>query len=178
MKVHSSYKPDSFEYEVINSGKTSLLRFIENITPDNPDNENTLYTSDQYRLERDFEPDLEEQVKANIPIWLEFAKEKEIEKLSAEVRQHRDALLTATDHTQTLDAPLTTECKLAFRAYRQELRDITARAEFPYIESWPEKPELIKAAPDPVDESIPPQVTDMQIALCEVYETVATLGGV
>lgn len=63
----------------------------------------------------------------------------------------RSSLLTETDWTQALDAPITKECSSAFRTYRQALRDITEQAGYPYTITWPEKPEVVKGTPDPVD---------------------------
>lgn len=68
-----------------------------------------------------------------------------------EVRAQRDKLLAETDWTQVLDAPISAESREAFRVYRQALRDITEQAGFPADVVWPEMPEAVKAAPDPVD---------------------------
>lgn len=75
--------------------------------------------------------------------------------LTAEqARSKRDKLLDETDWTQTLDAPISTESRVAFRVYRQALRDITEQLGFPDVIDWPVKPEVIKAAPDPVDAAL------------------------
>lgn len=75
--------------------------------------------------------------------------------LTAEqARSKRDKLLEETDWTQTLDAPISTESREAFRVYRQALRDITEQLGFPDVIDWPVKPEVIKAAPDPVDAAL------------------------
>lgn len=42
------------------------------------------------------------------------------------MRRQRDALLAASDWTQTLDAPLTDEQRAAWAGYRQQLRDAPA----------------------------------------------------
>ena len=68
-----------------------------------------------------------------------------------EVRAQRDKLLTETDWTQVLDAPISAECREAFRVYRQALRDITEQVGFPDVIEWPVMPEVVKAEPDPVD---------------------------
>jgi len=56
------------------------------------------------------------------------------------MRLTRDALLSASDWTQTLDAPLTDEQRAAWADYRQALRD--APANWTPAETWdaPEPP--------------------------------------
>lgn len=56
---------------------------------------------------------------------------------SEEVRNNRNALLTASDWTQVADAPVD---QAAWATYRQELRDITAQSGFPNDVVWPVKP--------------------------------------
>jgi len=55
----------------------------------------------------------------------------------AEVRQQRNELLSACDWTQLPDSPADHE---AWATYRQELRDATAQAGFPWDVVWPETP--------------------------------------
>jgi hypothetical protein len=55
----------------------------------------------------------------------------------AEVRQQRNELLSACDWTQLPDSPADHE---AWATYRQELRDVTAQAGFPWDVVWPETP--------------------------------------
>ena len=55
----------------------------------------------------------------------------------AEVRQQRNQLLSACDWTQLPDAPVPAA---PWAAYRQELRDVTAQAGFPWEITWPEAP--------------------------------------
>lgn len=71
-----------------------------------------------------------------------------------EARVKRNKLLAETDWTQTLDAPISAECREAFRVYRQALRDITEQEGFPETIEWPAMPEVVKAAPDPVDAAV------------------------
>lgn len=56
----------------------------------------------------------------------------------AEVRAKRDKLLAETDHLGLSDQTMSSEMV----TYRQELRDITALAHFPYLtdDDWPTKP--------------------------------------
>jgi hypothetical protein len=57
-----------------------------------------------------------------------------------EVRAERNRLLAESDWTQLADVVLTDEAKLAWTAYRQELRDITAQEGFPFDVTYPTKP--------------------------------------
>lgn len=59
----------------------------------------------------------------------------------AAVRAERDALLSACDFTQLPDAPLSTEQRARWVAYRQALRDIPLQAGFPNAVVWPTPPE-------------------------------------
>lgn len=68
---------------------------------------------------------------------LALARNKEIEKLSSEIRAKRDKLLADTDWTQVNDNALSNAKKEAYRVYRQALRDITERANFPYNVVFP-----------------------------------------
>lgn len=74
--------------------------------------------------------------------------------LEADARAQRDSLIAETDWTQVLDAPISAECIEAFRVYRQALRDVPQQKNFPYDIIWPEKPEVVKATPDPVDTAV------------------------
>jgi hypothetical protein len=55
----------------------------------------------------------------------------------AEVRQQRNELLSACDWTQLPDSPADHE---AWAMYRQDLRDVTAQAGFPWNITWPTEP--------------------------------------
>ena len=55
----------------------------------------------------------------------------------AEVRQQRNQLLNACDWTQLPDATVDTA---VWATYRQELRDVTVQAGFPWEVVWPEAP--------------------------------------
>jgi hypothetical protein len=61
-----------------------------------------------------------------------------VESTSNSVRSIRNSLLAESDWTQVADA---TADKIAWAAYRQELRDITAQSGFPHSVVWPTKPE-------------------------------------
>jgi len=54
-----------------------------------------------------------------------------------EVRQQRNMLLSDCDWTQLPDAPVS---PAPWATYRQELRDATAQAGFPWEVVWPEQP--------------------------------------
>ena len=74
--------------------------------------------------------------------------------LADEVRAKRDKLLTATDWTQTLDAPISPASREAMRVYRQALRDITEQEGFPATAVFPVEPVMEKAVPDPIDNAV------------------------
>lgn len=56
---------------------------------------------------------------------------------ASKVRAERNQRLSACDWTQLPDAPVDST---AWAAYRQELRDISAQAGFPWEVQWPEQP--------------------------------------
>ena len=56
------------------------------------------------------------------------------------IRTKRNQLLTECDWTQLPDAPLTTEQKQSWAAYRQQLRDFPSTCD-PYNPVWPTKPQ-------------------------------------
>ena len=62
---------------------------------------------------------------------------KEPERLSSQIRQERNTLLSECDWTQVSDAPVN---QAAWQTYRQALRDITSQEGFPYSVIWPTKP--------------------------------------
>ena len=62
-------------------------------------------------------------------------KDAEIER--QKIREQRNALLTSSDWTQTLDAPVN---RAAWAEYRQKLRDITKVRGFPFNVVFPAKP--------------------------------------
>jgi hypothetical protein len=53
----------------------------------------------------------------------------------------RNQLLYASDWTQIPNNPLTAEQQQAWAVYRQELRDITIQAGYPFNIIWPVQPE-------------------------------------
>jgi hypothetical protein len=62
----------------------------------------------------------------------------DLDRLAADIRAQRNQLLTASDWTQTADAPVD---QAAWQDYRQALRDIPQQAGFPADITWPAKPE-------------------------------------
>lgn len=135
-----------------------LLR--ENITEerrtryDGPEaQEETYYTADEYCMTVSDRAGIEDEISRNTAVWTEAAKAAELSRLSDEVRERRNKLLKEIDWTQTIDAPISAASREALRVYRQELRDITERPEFPYIVDWPQAPTVEKDDPDPVDEA-------------------------
>jgi hypothetical protein len=61
-------------------------------------------------------------------------------RLAREARKQRDNLLSLSDWAMLPDAPITTQRKEEFIAYRQALRDVPAQPNFPNIISWPTLP--------------------------------------
>jgi hypothetical protein len=59
------------------------------------------------------------------------------ERAATNVRAERNRLLADCDWTQLADAPVDSA---AWAAYRQELRDITSQAGFPWDVQWPTEP--------------------------------------
>jgi hypothetical protein len=58
----------------------------------------------------------------------------------AEARRRRNTLLSMSDWTQLLDAPLTDGQRSAWRAYRQALRDLPGHPGWPGAITWPAPP--------------------------------------
>lgn len=68
--------------------------------------------------------------------WTNAAAEREASQSQA-VRADRNARLASCDWTQLSDAPVDAA---VWAAYRQQLRDITGQAGFPWNVIWPESP--------------------------------------
>jgi len=62
------------------------------------------------------------------------------EQAAQDARARRNALLAASDWTQVGDAPLSAEAVLAWRGYRQALRDLTGHPGWPRDVPWPQQP--------------------------------------
>jgi len=56
---------------------------------------------------------------------------------AAEVRAERNKLLSESDWTQVIDAPVD---QAAWAVYRQDLRDVPSQAGFPWTVDWPVAP--------------------------------------
>lgn len=81
-----------------------------------------------------FSPEEEAARDAEEAAWLASANDRAAEAQKAQ----RNSLLAASDWTQVTDAPVD---KTAWATYRQELRDISAQAGFPWNVEWPTQPE-------------------------------------
>lgn len=123
----------------------------------------TMYTYNTFKISVLFRETLEEDIKNNFNIWLDFAKNKNIEDKASEVRAIRNQLLAESDKEMALDR-LNIEMPKTLNAtnllsvvkgffetlseiknsdwarYRQELRDLTKQEGFPYNVSFPKKP--------------------------------------
>lgn len=64
------------------------------------------------------------------------------EVLAFDIRDKRNALLSATDYLLQPDYPISDTDREAVKAYRQALRDITNQEGFPKEVVWPEKPDV------------------------------------
>lgn len=116
----------------------------ENTAMDPEAGQTAVYLADEYTIITPWREGLEEAVNGNTAAWLEAAKNTERAQLAKEVREHRNKLLADVDWTQTTDAPLSAQSRAAVREYRQALRDVTERKEFPYIDAWPKAPVIRK----------------------------------
>lgn len=122
-----------------------------------------MYSYNMLSIKVFYRENLEEDIESNYKTWLDFAKNQEYEKLAEEIRTKRNKLLEETDKEMCLDrlnlqlpenltaASLLSGVKQFFEGlgdifngsmakYRQELRDITKQADFPYSVKFPEKP--------------------------------------
>ena len=124
--------------------KYQLATEVNHGTPEEPDIETVLsgvtmpYTDSNYAI-------------AQAEAWQGEVTVEEGPETAEEIRARRDKLLADTDWTQTLDAPIDAATRESMRTYRQALRDVPQQDGFPADIQWPELPETVKAAPDPVD---------------------------
>lgn len=125
--------------------KYQLATEINRGTPEEPDIETVLSdVSMPYATEADYQLAMSEAWRGKVTV-------EEVAETADEIRARRDKLLSDTDWTQTLDAPINAVTREAMRTYRQALRDVPQQDRFPTDVQWPELPETVKAAPDPVD---------------------------
>jgi len=100
---------------------------------------------------KDVKPDYDPETEQIVPTgWVkednQYVQQYEIqplpiETMTAAMRSKRDALLSASDKYALPDYPLTGEERAAWKVYRQALRDITTKEEWPYAVEWPKPPE-------------------------------------
>jgi hypothetical protein len=67
-------------------------------------------------------------------------RDETMAKLAKQRRDDRNALLATTDWTQLADAALTVEKKAEWAQYRQALRDIPNKPNFPWVVDLPVRP--------------------------------------
>lgn len=79
--------------------------------------------------------------------------QQKIDTQATAMRYERNTRLSASDWTQVADAPVD---KAVWAAYRQELRDITKQAGFPWDVQWPVEPGTPVA---PIDPGVPDEPT-------------------
>ncbi len=177
MKVQNTQTPSLYCIDI--SGDDAIIRLTQNVVEkqintiksknrrSNIDNSvtetTTVYEYDCYTLTTKNRAGLEDDVSKNIEQWIEKAKQSEIEKLSTEIRNKRNALLAECDADVALDrlnlvipdkitaSTLLAGVKSVFEGlssvlngdmarYRQALRDIPQQEGFPYNVKFPIKP--------------------------------------
>lgn len=133
----------------------------ESVTQEQDAEGQTVYNFDRYVINRPSRATLASDVAENFEAWLEIAKAEDAEKTAAELRAVRNRLLQESDCELSLDrlgltAPegSTFASWLSFlrrigdilsgkwARYRQDLRDLPAHPNWPYLQEtdWPEKP--------------------------------------
>lgn len=158
-KTYYASYPKEVEIKNIEE-KYIIVFFRENIRkePTN-DDEEALYSADEYVIKRRFDPNLTSRILSNQKSWLDAAKKQDYEETARKVREKRNALLAESDKEMVLDRLGVSQPSgssfadwLAFlqrissvmfgemARYRQELRDITKQEGFPYDVKFPEKP--------------------------------------
>ena len=159
MKCVSGQQP--LAYELRRDGGNCLLILTENVETksvalEGEEESLTEYSFDRYEITVPYRETLEQDVAKEPVKWLNMAKQKEIEKLSADIRKKRNILLTETDNAFCIDrifndlsnvsATSFTEkikelSESEMATYRQALRDIPKQEGFPYSVDWPTKPQ-------------------------------------
>ena len=124
--------------------KYRLATEINHGTPELPDIETVLSNVTMPYTEANYQLALSEA-------WQGEVNVEEVPETAEEIRARREKLMAETDWTQTLDAPIDAATRESMRTYRQALRDVPQQDGFPADIQWPELPETVKAAPDPVD---------------------------
>ena len=125
--------------------KYQLATEINHGTPEKPMMETVLSdVSMPYATEADYQLALSEAWQGEVTV-------EEVADTTDEIRARRDRLLAATDWAVLPDSPLDAQSLEAVKTYRQALRDVPQQDGFPADIQWPELPETVKAAPDPVD---------------------------
>jgi hypothetical protein len=154
MNVKSNALPLSRVDVNTRGNKTTVTLWDGSYTESSDAEGNAVYSYDVYQKTLRARKDFADIITGNFKTWYDNIKSEEYESFAAGIRAQRDKLLSSTDWTQTLDAPITSDSKTAARAYRQALRDITGQSEFPYNVIWPEKPGIVSTAPEPVDVTV------------------------
>ena len=161
MKAESNLRPEKFQIENINNERCDLVLY-DNIT-EVIDEGNTKYVFDIYRLNICYSDGIELKIENNYNHYLKAAKDKEYNTLASDIRKQRDKLLQDSDKEMCIDrlkidfptnlsmTNIISCLKQFFESlskisngdmarYRQELRDITKQADFPYNVIFPNIP--------------------------------------
>lgn len=137
LKTESVTMPVS-PYELEINGEYASALFYEDVEIIDGDDGETKYRYNLYRIDGlKNRPSLIDSIERDVGSWINMAKELEYKKLADAIRDKRNTLLSETDWTQTMDAPLDTDDVEKYKVYRQALRDIPEQGEFPYAVEWP-----------------------------------------
>lgn len=99
-------------------------------------NDSTQYIQDNKIINMPPKPDGAAYFDYGIKQWiLDYPAQEQI------IKKQRDYLLYQSDWTQIQNNPLTPEKQEEWAIYRQQLRDITEQAGYPFDVVWPTKPE-------------------------------------
>lgn len=137
-KTYSSERPEKlYRIENIQNSYCTVV-FIDNITTLTDEEGNTYYEYDSYVHDGVlYRKNLDALIGTEFNIWLNEAKQYDYDKVAAEIRKQRDALLNDTDWTQMPDSALSQEKQERYRIYRQALRDVPEQEGFPYDVIFP-----------------------------------------
>lgn len=156
-KTNFAERPQAYEIKDGDAGQ-KIICFRQNIEEVTTE-EGVQYTADEYTLIVPVSQALNKRIEANFEMWLNKAISEDYDRAAAEVRAARDKLLAESDKEMVLDrlgleAPTGTNFTAwlnflkaiaamvngSWAKYRQELRDVTIQAGFPYDVTFPTKP--------------------------------------
>lgn len=163
MKSESNLEPKKFEIENIHGDRCDIV--LNTNIQEVVEEENTRYIFDSYRMNICYNEGIENKIENDFDELIKSAAKKEYDELAAEIRKERNRLLLETDADMCIDrlqiklpedlsaTNLLSGMKQFIEGlanifngkmakYRQELRDITKQAGFPYNVVWPNREDL------------------------------------